>query len=184
MKNNINMVKGVIKLTKPMILIQMVPRRGSLPLSAARCHLGLGIGFFAGRANYVACMCLQVERACNLLLFVGLIALFSHIFSPFQPNSSLFIDPVMLWVSTETDRLLVLCLGYHLGRPSCYYSLSDSVLQDQIFLLSFLFPLYFITKFVIAIDFAIVIRRFSPTIGIKATVSGSLVLALSSNLQI
>ncbi|KAI5670951.1 hypothetical protein M9H77_11315 [Catharanthus roseus] len=36
-----------------------------------------------------------------------------------KPNSPLFIDPVMLWASTETDRLLVLFLGCHLGFPSC-----------------------------------------------------------------
>ncbi|KAI5677968.1 hypothetical protein M9H77_08918 [Catharanthus roseus] len=38
-----------------------------------------------------------------------------------KPNSPLFIDPVMLWASTETDKLLVLCLGWHLGRPSCFH---------------------------------------------------------------
>ncbi|KAI5662679.1 hypothetical protein M9H77_22002 [Catharanthus roseus] len=38
-----------------------------------------------------------------------------------KPNSPLFIDPVMLWASTETDRLLMLCLGCHLGRPSCFH---------------------------------------------------------------
>ncbi|KAI5674136.1 hypothetical protein M9H77_14500 [Catharanthus roseus] len=47
--------------------------------------------------------------------------LFSHQFFPFPAQFSLFIDPVMLWASTETDRLLVLCLGYHLGRPSYFH---------------------------------------------------------------
>ncbi|KAI5670666.1 hypothetical protein M9H77_11030 [Catharanthus roseus] len=38
-----------------------------------------------------------------------------------KPNSPLFINPVILWASTETDRLLVLCLGCHLGRPSYFH---------------------------------------------------------------
>ncbi|KAI5675759.1 hypothetical protein M9H77_06709 [Catharanthus roseus] len=39
-------------------------------------------------------------------------------FFPFLAQFSL-IDPVMLWATTETDRLLVLCLGCPLGRSSC-----------------------------------------------------------------
>ncbi|KAI5664988.1 hypothetical protein M9H77_24311 [Catharanthus roseus] len=39
-------------------------------------------------------------------------------FFPFPAQFSLIV-PVMLWASAETDRLLVLCLGYPLGRSSC-----------------------------------------------------------------
>ncbi|KAI5669501.1 hypothetical protein M9H77_19354 [Catharanthus roseus] len=45
--------------------------------------------------------------------------LFSHQFFSLFPAQFSFIDPVMLWASTETDRLLMLCLGCPLGRPSC-----------------------------------------------------------------
>ncbi|KAI5677508.1 hypothetical protein M9H77_08458 [Catharanthus roseus] len=38
--------------------------------------------------------------------------------SKVKSQFSLFIDPVMLWASTEIDRLLVLYLGCHLGRLS------------------------------------------------------------------